>query len=66
MTSILPMSHQGASGPGYVQTIVSSEVSTYRGEQGGFTRVWTEPMEIPYLTKHDTFFPTLNYQSEVE
>lgn len=23
-------------------------------------------MEIPYLTNHDTFFPTLNYQSEVE
>lgn len=29
VTSILPMSHQG-----YVQTIVSSEGSTYRGEWG--------------------------------
>lgn len=32
LTSILPMSHHGASGPGYQRTIVSSEVSTYGAE----------------------------------
>lgn len=32
VTSILPMSLPGASGPGYVQTIVSSEESAYRGK----------------------------------
>lgn len=35
VTSILPMSHQGASGPGYEQTIVSSKGSSYRGKGGG-------------------------------
>lgn len=34
LTSILPMSHQGASGPGFVQSIVYSELSTYWGEWG--------------------------------
>lgn len=61
VTSILPMSHQGASGPGYVQTIVSSEVGAYRGEWGflkSWMRVWTEPVEIPVLTKQDVFSPT--------
>lgn len=36
VTSILPMSHQGASGAGYVQTIASCEVSTYREAWGQF------------------------------
>lgn len=52
VTSILPMSHQGASGPGYQQTIVSSEVSTYRAEREvsrELGEVMTEHIEILYL-----------------
>lgn len=48
VTSILPMSHQAASEPGYVQSIVSSEVSTYRRDREGFSR----SMEIIYLRQH--------------
>lgn len=57
VTSILPMSHQGASGPRYVQTIVSSEVSTYRGEWEGVMRAGQGYVLGPWksLVKHDVF-----------
>lgn len=67
LTSILPMSHQGASGPGYVQTIVSSELSTYWGEWGcheGWKSVCTEPMEVLYLRPNIMHFLSINHHPQ--